>query len=55
MEEFLKKELSTSNLGYLGKSGGCISDGKSYETDSGRVFVKYNTDDKVCGKVGGAI
>lgn len=48
MEEFLKRELSTSRLRRLGRSGGgCISDGQSYETDSGKVFVKYNTDSKV--------
>ena len=49
MEEFLKRELATSKLRCLGRSsGGCISDGQSYETESGRVFVKYNTDAKVC-------
>jgi len=48
MEEFLKRELATSKLRSLGgSSGGCISNGESYETDSGRVFVKYNTDPKV--------
>lgn len=28
-------------------AGGCISDGQSYETDSGQIFVKYNVDKKV--------
>ncbi|XP_067860398.1 ketosamine-3-kinase-like [Heptranchias perlo] len=43
MESLLKRELNTAvlrELGYAG--GGCISQGQSYETDSGRVFVKVN-------------
>ncbi|XP_062930348.1 ketosamine-3-kinase isoform X4 [Mobula hypostoma] len=43
MENVLKRELNTARLkgfGYAG--GGCISQGQSYETDSGRVFVKVN-------------
>ena len=49
MEAFLKRELATSKLRCLGRSsGGCISDGQSYETESGRVFVKHNIEDKVC-------
>ena len=53
MEEVLKRELSTVQLVALGRSGGgCISDGQSYQTDSGKVFVKYNTDSKVSWKGG---
>ena len=44
MEEFLRAQLSTSLLKPLGgAAGGCISDGRSYETDSGPVFVKHNS------------
>lgn len=43
MEAKLKKELGTSILKPTGHSGGgCISEGQSYDTDSGRVFVKIN-------------
>lgn len=43
MEAKLKKELGTSVLKATGHSGGgCISEGQSYDTDSGRVFVKIN-------------
>ncbi|XP_059892110.1 ketosamine-3-kinase isoform X3 [Gadus macrocephalus] len=43
MEAMLKKELGTSMLKYTGYSGGgCISEGQSYDTDNGRVFVKIN-------------
>uniref|UniRef100_UPI00398EED84 ketosamine-3-kinase isoform X1 n=2 Tax=Pristiophorus japonicus TaxID=55135 RepID=UPI00398EED84 len=43
MENVLKRELNTSGLRALGYAGGgCISQGQSYETDSGRVFVKVN-------------
>ena len=53
MEEVLKRELCTVELIGLGRSGGgCISDGQSYRTDSGKVFVKYNTDSKVGRSVG---
>ncbi|XP_024997351.3 ketosamine-3-kinase isoform X2 [Gallus gallus] len=44
MEEALRRELGTSVLratGHLG--GGCISQGQSYETDGGRVYVKSNS------------
>ncbi|CAI8023209.1 Ketosamine-3-kinase [Geodia barretti] len=44
MEDFLRSQLSTSVLRPLGAAGGgCISDGRSYLTDSGQVFVKHNT------------
>ncbi|XP_041673004.1 ketosamine-3-kinase [Cheilinus undulatus] len=43
MEAKLKKELGTSMLKATGHSGGgCISEGQSYDTDTGRVFVKIN-------------
>lgn len=43
MEAKLKKELGTSMLRSAGHSGGgCVSQGQSYDTDSGRVFVKIN-------------
>ncbi|KAM3863580.1 ketosamine-3-kinase [Diretmus argenteus] len=43
MEAKLKKELGTSMLKPTGYSGGgCISQGQSYDTDTGRVFVKIN-------------
>ncbi|KAM8992050.1 ketosamine-3-kinase-like isoform 2-T2 [Ara ararauna] len=43
MEAALRRELGTELLrptGHLG--GGCISQGQSYDTDHGRVFVKSN-------------
>ncbi|XP_038558234.1 ketosamine-3-kinase [Micropterus salmoides] len=43
MEAKLKKELGTAMLRPTGHSGGgCISEGQSYDTDTGRVFVKIN-------------
>ncbi|XP_030646045.1 ketosamine-3-kinase [Chanos chanos] len=43
MEALLKKELGTSMLKATGHAGGgCISEGQSYDTDNGRVFVKIN-------------
>lgn len=43
MEAKLKKELGTVMLRPTGHSGGgCISEGQSYDTDGGRVFVKIN-------------
>ncbi|KAG7505151.1 hypothetical protein JOB18_024627 [Solea senegalensis] len=43
MEAKLKKELGTTVLKSTGHSaGGCISEGQSYDTDNGRVFVKIN-------------
>ncbi|CAL9693226.1 unnamed protein product [Knipowitschia caucasica] len=43
MEAKLKQELGTSVLKSTGHSGGgCISEGQSYDTDSGRIFVKIN-------------
>ncbi|XP_067860622.1 ketosamine-3-kinase-like [Heptranchias perlo] len=43
MESLLKRELNTAVLRELGYvRGGFISQGQSYETDSGRMFVKVN-------------
>ncbi|XP_065191475.1 ketosamine-3-kinase-like isoform X1 [Sycon ciliatum] len=43
MEEILKRELGTAKLKSCGSaSGGCISNGTSYEADTGKVFVKTN-------------
>ena len=47
MEALLQNELASSRVVSLGRGGGgCISDGRSYETDSGIVFVKRNSDQK---------
>ena len=51
MEALLRRELSLTALKSLGRaSGGCISEGTSYEIDSGRIFVKHNVDEKVGGR-----
>lgn len=51
MEAKLKKELGTSVLKATGHSGGgCISEGQSYDTDSGRVFVKINHKSEVTNR-----
>ncbi|XP_061702842.1 ketosamine-3-kinase [Syngnathoides biaculeatus] len=43
MEEKIKQELGTAVLKSAGHSGGgCISQGQSYLTDTGKVFVKIN-------------
>lgn len=43
MEAKLKEELGSAMLKATGHSeGGCISEGQSYDTDTGRVFVKIN-------------
>ncbi|CAO2646496.1 Fn3krp [Lemmus lemmus] len=44
MEAVLKRELGYSSVKATGHSGGgCISQGQSYDTDRGRVFVKVNS------------
>uniref|UniRef100_A0A4X1U3C7 protein-ribulosamine 3-kinase n=1 Tax=Sus scrofa TaxID=9823 RepID=A0A4X1U3C7_PIG len=44
MEALLKRELGYRSVKAAGHSGGgCISQGQSYDTDRGRVFVKVNT------------
>uniref|UniRef100_A0A8C5QD09 protein-ribulosamine 3-kinase n=1 Tax=Leptobrachium leishanense TaxID=445787 RepID=A0A8C5QD09_9ANUR len=43
MESLLKQELDSCLIKQAGHSGGgCISQGQSYDTDKGRVFVKIN-------------
>ncbi|KAF7659952.1 hypothetical protein LDENG_00290550 [Lucifuga dentata] len=47
MEEKLKKELGTAMVKSTGHAGrGYISEGQSYDTDTGRVFVKINHKDE---------
>lgn len=44
MEDLLRRELGCSSVKATGHSGGgCISQGQSYDTDIGRVFVKVNS------------
>ncbi len=49
MEELLKGQLCLQNLKPLGGSvGGCISNGQSYQTDTGKtIFVKSNSKKEV--------
>lgn len=48
MEELLRRELGCSSVKATGHSGGgCISQGQSYDTDRGRVFVKVNAQAEV--------
>ena len=48
MEIFLKEKLNAKALRSIGCSGGgCISEGHSYDTDQGEIFVKTNTNAKV--------
>ncbi|XP_020023730.2 fructosamine-3-kinase isoform X1 [Castor canadensis] len=43
MEQLLRTELRTVTLRAFGSPGaGCISEGRSYDTDAGPVFVKVN-------------
>lgn len=51
MEEFLRRELCTRKLVRVGaySGGGCISKVQSYETDTGKVFLKQHSDPKVIG------
>nr|XP_019591218.1 PREDICTED: ketosamine-3-kinase [Rhinolophus sinicus] len=43
MEDLLRRELGCGSVKATGHSGGgCISQGQSYDTDIGRVFVKVN-------------
>uniref|UniRef100_A0A3Q0RAE9 protein-ribulosamine 3-kinase n=1 Tax=Amphilophus citrinellus TaxID=61819 RepID=A0A3Q0RAE9_AMPCI len=43
MEAKLKKELGTTMLKPAGRAGGgCISEGQTYHTDTGKVFAKIN-------------
>ncbi|XP_064392906.1 ketosamine-3-kinase-like [Halichondria panicea] len=45
MEEVLRTSLHTTTLTARGgvAAGGCISNGRSYQTDNGTVFIKHNT------------
>ena len=46
--DLLKKELKCEKCESLGfASGGCISEGKSFDTDNGKIFVKVNTKSEV--------
>lgn len=43
LEEILKKELQTTKCqGFGSAAGGCISEGQSFDTGHGKVFVKVN-------------
>ncbi|XP_069916174.1 fructosamine-3-kinase isoform X2 [Oryctolagus cuniculus] len=44
MEQLLRAELRTATLRAFGSpsAGGCISEGRAYDTDAGPVFVKVN-------------
>lgn len=54
MEELLKRELGCGSVKATGHSGGgCISQGRSYDTDRGRVFVKVNPKAEVRAAAGG--
>lgn len=53
MEELLRRELGFSSVKATGHSGGgCISQGQSYDTDRGRVFVKVNSKAEVRAAAG---
>uniref|UniRef100_A0A452Q7Z2 protein-ribulosamine 3-kinase n=1 Tax=Ursus americanus TaxID=9643 RepID=A0A452Q7Z2_URSAM len=55
MEALLKRELGCDFVKATGHSGGgCISQGQSYDTDRGRVFVKVNSKAEVRAAVGRA-
>lgn len=43
MENLLKTELGYSDLKKAGSGGGCINEGVVYETDKGKIYVKYNS------------
>lgn len=48
MEDALRRALGTAVLRPTGHSGGgCISQGRSYDTDHGRVFVKSSCEGEV--------
>ena len=48
LEDLLKTELQTTVLRSQGRSGGgCISEGSTYDTDSGKVFIKVNHNKEV--------
>lgn len=43
MENLLKTELGYTTLKQIGSGGGCINKGVAYETNEGKIYVKYNT------------
>ena len=48
MEKLLKAELGAATISCHGSSGGgCISEGSTYNVDSGKVFVKVNRNKEV--------
>ena len=48
MDDLLKSSLRTASLKRCTHcTGGCISDGYIYETDSGKIFVKKNGSEEV--------
>ena len=48
LEELVKQELGTVTLKNLGFSGGgCINECQSYNTDHGKIFVKFNAKSEV--------
>lgn len=53
MEELLRTELCLQTLKVLGgqAAGGCISNGQSFNTDKGAIFVKSSDKDEVCHSV----
>ncbi|XP_071969833.1 ketosamine-3-kinase-like isoform X1 [Engystomops pustulosus] len=56
LEEQLRKVLRTSILTPCGHiEGGCISQARKYDTDQGRVFVKWNHGEKAVTMFGGEI
>ncbi len=49
MEKLIQKELGYSTMKTFGSGGGgCISNGQSYKTEQGKIFVKMNSKPKVC-------
>ncbi len=49
-DDAVRAALSTTTLTALGgvAAGGCISNGRSYQTDNATVFIKHNTKPEVC-------
>ena len=47
MENLLETQLGYSSLKKIGSGGGCINQGIAYETDQGKIYVKYNSNSDV--------
>ncbi len=47
MEDKLKKVMCLQSLSLTGISDGAVSNGRSYDTDKGKIFVKFNKNPKV--------